>query len=47
VKVVPANEDEGDFVASRFGFLEGQFSVPDDFDRMFEDEIADMFEGKS
>lgn len=47
VKVVPANEDEGDFVASRFGALEGQFSIPDDFDRMFEDEIADMFEGKA
>ena len=30
----------------RFGFLAGQFSVPDDFDRMFEDEIVAMFEGE-
>jgi len=28
---------------SRFGFLKGQIKVPDDFDRMFEDEIAQMF----
>jgi prevent-host-death family protein len=27
----------------RLGFLAGQFTVPDDFDRMAEDEIADMF----
>jgi prevent-host-death family protein len=27
----------------RLGFLEGQYNVPDDFDRMFEVEIADMF----
>lgn len=31
---------------SRIGFLDGQFSVPDDFDTMFADEIADMFHGK-
>ncbi|MCL2715711.1 MAG: type II toxin-antitoxin system prevent-host-death family antitoxin [Alphaproteobacteria bacterium] len=30
----------------RIGFLEGQFKVPDDFDRMGEDEIAAMFEGE-
>ncbi len=30
----------------RLGFLEGQIEVPDDFDTMFADEIADMFEGK-
>jgi hypothetical protein len=30
----------------RMGFLAGQFEVPDDFDRMFEDEIARMFEGE-
>lgn len=29
----------------RLGFLAGQFSVPDDFDRMAEQEIADMFGG--
>jgi len=31
--------------ASRIGFMEGEFDVPDDFDRMFEDEIAELFEG--
>lgn len=29
----------------RLGFLAGQFSVPDDFDTMAEQEIADMFGG--
>jgi len=29
----------------RLGFLKGQFTVPDDFDRMGEDDIADMFGG--
>ncbi|MFN2410144.1 MAG: type II toxin-antitoxin system Phd/YefM family antitoxin [Halomonas sp.] len=29
----------------RLGFLAGQFSVPDDFDRMGQDEIADIFGG--
>ncbi len=29
----------------RVGFLAGQIKVPDDFDRMFEDEIAEMFYG--
>lgn len=27
----------------RLGFLEGEFRVPDDFDRMAEQEIASMF----
>ena len=30
----------------RFGFLAGQIKVPEDFDRMFDDEIAEMFNGK-
>lgn len=30
----------------RFGFLEGQIKVPEDFDRMLDDEIAEMFNGK-
>ena len=30
---------------SRLGALRGQFSVPDDFDRMGQEEIADLFEG--
>ena len=29
----------------RLGALKGQFSVPDDFDRMGQEEIADLFEG--
>src|SRR5262245_36503602 len=43
VKVVPLDPPAA---SRRFGFMAGQFTVPDDFDRMFEDEIADMFEGK-
>ncbi|KFF49358.1 prevent-host-death protein [Gammaproteobacteria bacterium MFB021] len=27
----------------RLGFMQGQFKVPEDFDRMGEEEIADMF----
>ncbi|WP_110642248.1 type II toxin-antitoxin system prevent-host-death family antitoxin [Salinicola sp. CPA57] len=27
----------------RLGFMKGQFKVPEDFDRMGEEEIADMF----
>jgi prevent-host-death family protein len=30
----------------RTGFRLGRYTVPDDFDRMFEDEIARSFEGK-
>jgi prevent-host-death family protein len=30
---------------SRIGFMKGQIQVPDDFDRMGEDEIARMFGG--
>ena len=30
----------------RIGFMKGQIKVPDNFDRAFEDEIADEFEGK-
>lgn len=29
----------------RLGFLKGQIQVPDDFDRLDEDNIADLFEG--
>jgi prevent-host-death family protein len=43
VKVVAIDEPD---VSRRFGFLAGQFTVPDDFDRMAEDEIREMFEGK-
>ncbi len=30
----------------RFGFLEGQIKVPDDFNEMVRDEIEEMFYGK-
>lgn len=30
----------------RFGFMEGQIKVPDDFDTMFADEIERMFYGE-
>jgi len=29
----------------RIGFMKGKIEVPDDFDDMFEEEIADIFEG--
>lgn len=32
---------------SLIGFLEGRLQVPDDFDRMAEDEIAASFEGRA
>ena len=31
---------------NRVGFLQGSISVPSDFDRIGNDEIANMFEGK-
>ncbi len=30
----------------RFDFMKGQFTVPDDFDTMFQEEIIKMFEGE-
>lgn len=46
VKVVPL---EAPPEPRRIGFMVGlgDFAVPNDFDRMFEDEIVAMFEGKS
>lgn len=40
VKVVPLEEVA---IPCRLGFMAGQFLVPDDFDRMGEDVIRDMF----
>jgi prevent-host-death family protein len=40
VKVVPIDAPTA---KKRLGFLEGQFTVPDDFDTMFQDEIEKMF----
>ena len=31
--------------AKRLGFLEGKFTVPDDFDQMGQDEFIKLFEG--
>jgi prevent-host-death family protein len=30
----------------RIGFMKGEFTVPDDFDTMFQDDIIAMFEGE-
>jgi len=38
------NRTEG--TCPRVGFLKGQISVPDNFDRMGEEEILSMFEGE-
>lgn len=46
VKVIPLGKTETG-TASRLGFMAGEFSVPDDFDRMGDDRIVDMFEGKA
>ena len=48
VIVFPASESEGNAtdVSKRFGFMEGKFTVPGDFDRMGEDEILEMFKVK-
>ncbi|MGJ7462778.1 type II toxin-antitoxin system Phd/YefM family antitoxin [Halomonas sp. MA07-2] len=42
VRVTPIDSPEPGH-QKRLGFLAGQFSVPDDFDRMAEQEIASMF----
>ena len=48
VRVTPLNpSDEAAPVRSRLGMLRGQLSVPDDFDRMGQEEIADLFEGSA
>lgn len=44
VKVVPLDDPES-VAKRRFGGLEGQFEVPDDFDTMGQDEIEKMFYG--
>ena len=48
VRVTPlAQSDEAAPVRSRLGMLRGQFSVPDDFDQLGQEEIAALFEGIS
>ena len=46
VRVTPLSQSgDLDPVASRLGLLRGQVSVPEDFDRMGQEGIADLFEG--
>jgi prevent-host-death family protein len=45
VKVV-AIEAQEQPAKRRLGFMKGEFTVPDDFDTMFADEIQAMFEGE-
>jgi hypothetical protein len=45
VSVRPERPAERDVLARRTGFLEGQVSVPPDFDTMGQKEIIAMFEG--
>lgn len=42
VKVVPLSASDKS-ATSRLGFMEGQISVPEDFDRMGQDEIERQF----
>ncbi len=45
VKVVPlASAETG--AATRVGFMAGEFSVPDDFDRMGDAEIENLFSAR-
>ncbi len=46
VKVIPLDAPEPSQM-KRFGFMAGQITVPDDFDRMAETEIVKMFEENS
>ena len=44
-KIVPLEPVKVD-TSKRLGGLEGQLVIPDDFDTMMADEIAEMFNGK-
>lgn len=46
VKVVPIDE-QASGTARRLGFMAGEFTVPDDFDRMGGEEIESLFAGRS
>jgi prevent-host-death family protein len=46
VKVVPLEAPTAPAIR-RLGFLEGQFAIPDDFDRMGEIEIERLFTGEA
>jgi prevent-host-death family protein len=45
VKVVPLDAPTGKKIR-RMGFMKGEISVPDNFDRLFEKEIEEMFYGE-
>lgn len=45
VKVIPLKPAEAG-TPSRLGFMAGEFSVPDDFDQMGDDEIESLFTGR-
>ena len=45
-KLVPLEQPEIVDTSRRFGGLRGQLKIPDDFDTMMADEIAEMFNGK-
>ena len=48
VRVTPLTQTtEAAPAPSRLGMLRGQISVPDDFDRMGQEAIADLFEGNA
>jgi prevent-host-death family protein len=47
VKVVAIEDDSKAKAMRRIGFLEGQFTVPDDIKTMFADEIDEMFYGEN
>jgi len=44
-KLVPLSDGEVKPAPRRLGFLEGEFTLPDDFDTMFQAEIEEMFYG--
>lgn len=45
VKIVPLEQPE---ITTRFGFMQPQpTDIPDNFDQLFGDEIAAMFEGRA
>ena len=46
VKVVPIEPVSTDNINRMFGFMKGEFTIPDDFDTMMQDEIIAMFEGE-
>jgi len=46
VKVVPIGKEESE-TGKRIGFMLGEIAVPDDFDAMGGEEIANLFAGRA